>query len=255
MGVALGPEGKSSVAAAPPRLAAAVQKGGAGVERAFYNSPINTRPPISPAMLLSWQSPPPSFPIPGLELPWVDQVALFLLVVFALLGLWRGLWWQVVRLLGIVAALALARGLSPRFTPSLQKALPEISDGVAHGIVWFVLFLGGLVVASLLGALGKQALERMKLGLFDRFGGALAGALSGALLHAVLLVLLTAFASPTWSQAHLRGTRSAFLLDALSQKAHILVDAQAAERLRPITSEVFESEAAPKEEQPEPNAR
>jgi uncharacterized membrane protein required for colicin V production len=180
------------------------------------------------------------FPIPWIDLPWVDQVALLFVVGFAVLGIVRGLWWQVVRLLGIVAAVALARAVSPRFTPSFQEYLPEVSDSVAHGIVWFVLFLGGLVVASLLGVIGKRALETMQLGLFDRVGGAFAGAMSGALLHSVALVVMIALA-PAWSQRNVRGTHSAFLLDALVQKAHLLVDARAAERMRPVT----ETEEAP----------
>jgi uncharacterized membrane protein required for colicin V production len=180
-----------------------------------------------------WQDLPRSFPIPGLQLAWIDQVAVLILIVFTLLGIRRGLWWQVIRLLGIVAAVALARGLSPRFTPALQRAMPEVSDSVAQGGVWFVLFLGGMVIASLLGLIGKRALETMQLGLFDRMGGAVAGAMSGALLHAVMLVVMITLV-PQWSQRNLGGTRSAFLLEALVQKAHLMVDAQAAERMRPV---------------------
>jgi len=194
-------------------------------------------------MAISWQDLPRSFPVPGLSLPWIDQVAILILIVFTVLGLRRGLWWQVIRLLGIVVAVGLARGLSPRFTPALQRALPEITDSMAQGIVWFVLFLGGMVLASLLGLIGKRALETMQLGLFDRLGGALAGALSGALLHAAMLVVLIALASQDWSQRNLRGTHSAFLLNALVQKTHIMVDAQAAERMRPITSRQVRSQA------------
>ncbi len=190
------------------------------------------------------QADPRSFPIPGLDLPWIDQVAILVLVVFAVLGLVRGLWWQVVRLLGIVAAVALARSLSPRFTPSFRQALPEVSDSMAQGIVWFVLFLGGMVIASLLGLVGKRALETMQLGLVDRVGGFFAGAMSGALLHAVMLVVMIAFATPAWSQRNLRGTRSAFLLDALVHKTHLMVDAEAAERMRPVTARAGEGRRA-----------
>ena len=188
-------------------------------------------------MISVWQAEPRSFPIPGIDMPWIDQVAILVLGVFAILGAVRGLWWQVIRLLGIVAAVALARALSPRFTPSFQRALPDLSDTMAQGIVWFVLFLGGMVIASLLGQLGKRALETMQLGLIDRAGGFFAGVMTGALLHAVLLVVLIGFATPAWSQRNLTGTRSAFLLDTLVHKAHLLVDANAAERMRPVTDE------------------
>ena len=188
-------------------------------------------------------SPTRSFPIPGLDLPWVDQVGILLVVAFLVLGLWRGLWWQVVRLAGVVAAVAAARALTPRFVDPVRGSFPELTDSVAHGIVWFVLFLGGLVVASILGMIGKRALDTMQLGLVDRLGGGMAGALTGAVLHSAGLVVLTALAAPAWSQNNVRGSHSAFLLGALSQKAHLMVDANAAERLRPITGMPAEGEA------------
>jgi uncharacterized membrane protein required for colicin V production len=188
-----------------------------------------------------------SFPIPGLDLPWIDQVGILLVIAFLVLGIWRGLWWQVVRLAGVVAAVAVARAFTPRFVDPIRESFPELSDSVAHGTVWFVLFLGGLVAASVLGLIGKRALETMQLGLVDRLGGGLAGALTGAILHAAALVVLTALAAPDWSQRALQGTRSAFFLGALSQKAHLLVDAHAAERLRPITGQGSGRETAPVE--------
>jgi uncharacterized membrane protein required for colicin V production len=167
-----------------------------------------------------------------LSLPWVDQVGLGLAGLFLLLGIWRGLWWQVIRLAGIVASVALARALTPRFSPTVESTLGFTAE-MSHGLTWLVLFLGGLVVASLFGMLGKKTLEAMQLGLVDRAGGALAGVATGAVLHAAFLVVLTGVANEEWSTRTLSGTRSAFLLDTLSRKAHVLMDAQAAERLLP----------------------
>ena len=59
----------------------------------------------------------------------------------------------------------------------------------------------------------------------------LAGALTGTILHASALVVLTGVATPEWSQRALEGTRSAYLLDTFSREAHLLIDAQAAERI------------------------
>ena len=41
-------------------------------------------------------------------LHWIDQVGLGISALFLALGAWRGLWWQVVRLLGLAAAVAIA---------------------------------------------------------------------------------------------------------------------------------------------------
>ncbi|MCP3920257.1 MAG: CvpA family protein [bacterium] len=165
-----------------------------------------------------------------IHLPWVDQVGLLILLTFLFLGVWRGLWWQVIRLVGVVGAVGLARGLTPRFTPTIEESF-DVTSRVASGGVWFVLFLCGLVLVSLLGLVGKRALEAMQLGAVDRFGGALAGALTGLVLHAAFLVVLSALGTPEWSSRTLADTRSAVLLDNLSHKAHVLVDAQAAERI------------------------
>ncbi len=109
----------------------------------------------------------------GFPLPWIDMVGLGLVALFLVLGLVRGLWWQVIRLLGVATAVGLARALSPRFTPTVAESFPELSASITYGLVWFALFVSGLVVASLLGLIGKRALEAMQLGLVDRAGGAL----------------------------------------------------------------------------------
>ena len=163
------------------------------------------------------------------DLPWIDQLGMVLVVVFALLGIWRGLWWQVVRLAGVVAAVALARGLTPRFQPSVEGSL-DVSPAVSHGIVWMAVFVAGLVVATLFGMIGKRALEAMQLGLFDRAGGAVAGALTGGVLHTALLVVLSAFGTQEWTESNLEGSRSAALLTQLTQRP-ILLDAQAADKI------------------------
>jgi len=178
-----------------------------------------------------------------LSLPWIDLVGLGLAGIFLMLGIWRGLWWQVIRLGGVVASVALARGLSPRFGPTVESTF-EFTPEMSHGIAWLTLFLGGLVITSLFGIIGKKALNAMQLGLVDRAGGALAGVLTGAVLHSAFLVALTGFASQDWAKETLSGTRSAYLLDTLSRKAHVLMDAQAAERLLPYLGVSEDADAA-----------
>lgn len=167
------------------------------------------------------------------QLGWVDLLGLGLVGVFGILGIIRGLWWQVFRLLGIVIAIVLARTLSPRWGPVVGDWLPDVSLGLAHGLTWFGLFLAGLVAASLLGNLGKKSLEAMKLGLVDRFGGLLAGALTGLLIHSAILVALCELTGPSWSQRTIGESYSRSVLDVLGARVHLIVDAHAAERLRP----------------------
>lgn len=180
--------------------------------------------------MIALQEPAPGFADVVRQLPWVDQLGIGIVAAFALLGVWRGLWWQVIRLVGVVLAVGLARGLTPRFQPSVEGAL-GVAPELASGLVWLVLFVAGLVAATLLGLVGRRALEGMKLGLVDRFGGALAGGLTGLMLHAALLVVLSSVgAKQGWAARSLEGTRSGFLLTQLTRRP-ILLDAKAADSL------------------------
>ena len=159
------------------------------------------------------------------HLPWVDQVGLAALGLCLLLGFWRGLWWQVMRLVGVVASVGAARTFAPRFAPEVFGAF-DISSSAAYALVWFGIFLGGLIVASVIGLLGKRALDALQLGLVDRFGGALAGALTGLILHSAFLILITGMGETEWSQRTLQDARSKRLLDVVSNRWPILVDAK-----------------------------
>lgn len=175
------------------------------------------------------------------SIPWIDQVGLVLIGVFMLLGVWRGLWWQVVRLLGVVMSLALARTLTPRFEGAAARTF-DLSEPVSHALVWFLIFVGGLVVASLLGLIGKKALETMQLGLVDRAGGALAGALTGMVLHSAFLVLISALGNAQWTTQILEGSKSRLVLNQFSSEWHVLIDAQAAERISDRWADAWDDE-------------
>ncbi len=170
---------------------------------------------------------------PASSLPWLDVVGAVLIGGGALLGFWRGLWWQVVRLLGVVGAIGLARAATPLVWERLATFFPSLPERLAHGLTWFALFVAGLVVASLLGLIGKKSLEIMQLGLADRMGGALAGLLTGAAVQTALVVGLLHFAPRAFSNEALDGTTSASLFDALGDRVPLVVDEEAARNLKP----------------------
>lgn len=149
-------------------------------------------------------------------LAWVDQVGVFIIGVFVLLGIWRGMWWQIVRFLGVMMSIALARSLAPRLQPTLSNVTGG-TDAVTHGVAWFSIFLAGLVVATLFGMLGKKTLEALQLGLIDRLGGAVVGALTGVVIHGALLILTCSLTSPKWIKSHVKGTRSHQILAQVNQ--------------------------------------
>ena len=162
--------------------------------------------------------------------PWIDLVGMGLVLLFFILGLRHGLVWQVTRLIGMLVAVTLARSLSPEFVPHVESAL-SLPTKACQGIVWFLVFLATLLVTAMIGVVGRRALEAVHLGPMDRMGGGMAGAVTGVILHCAFLVLLTAVGTTDWASRTLRGSASASMLDSLSRKTHLLLDAQAAERI------------------------
>lgn len=159
------------------------------------------------------------------DLAWIDTVGLILVGVLLLLGFARGLWWQVIRLVGLVGAVVLARALSPRFEPRLLEAFPELPPRLAQGLVWLLIFLAGLAAATLLGLLGKKMLEALQLSLLDRTGGALVGAVTGLLIHSALLAALVQLGPEQWVVATVEDTYSEGLLEVVGHQFPLVVNA------------------------------
>jgi uncharacterized membrane protein required for colicin V production len=155
------------------------------------------------------------------QLTWVDWVGVVLGGVFLLLGLLRGLWWQVIRFAGLAASAALARTFADGWGQQLAEST-DVSPEVAVGIVWVSLFIIGIVVTALLGTIGKRSLEAMKLGLVDRAGGAAAGLATGLFLHVAFLLVLAYMGPQPWTDKTLDGTYSRSLLQIVTTRHSVL---------------------------------
>lgn len=156
--------------------------------------------------------------------PLLDKIGAVILVLFAVLGFWRGLWWQVIRLAGFIGAFAAARLLSPQVEPWLTSAFNITDERFSQGLAWVGLFLLGLLAAVLLGRIGNKLLDSLKLGLANRFAGLVAGAATGLAIHAALLAVLSLFAPPTWLNDQLEGSVSAEVLAQLADRWPVIVD-------------------------------
>ena len=120
---------------------------------------------------------------------WVDWVLVAVLAVSALVGLWRGLVFEVLALAGWVAAWFGAQWLAPQLAPFLPvgKAGGAINLGAAFALG----FVGALVLWALAARLVRLLLHATPLSLPDRVLGAGFGLLRGAVL---LLALATVVA-------------------------------------------------------------
>ncbi|MHC4262296.1 MAG: CvpA family protein [Planctomycetota bacterium] len=158
----------------------------------------------------------------------VDGVGLVLVGIFALLGLWRGLWWQAMRLVGLLGAVLAARTLSPDFSVWIGSRWTEVDPLIVGGLAWLVVFLAALAVAVLVGRLGKRLLEALQLSTFDRLGGFGAGLATGVLLHSAAVAVLLQVTPPAWSSRHIDGTVSARVVTLLGDQASVLFDSSTA---------------------------
>lgn len=161
-----------------------------------------------------------------------------LLAVFLLLGFWRGLWWQVIRLVGLFAAVVVARTMSPRVSPMLQEQWTDLEPRLANGIAWFAVFLLALLAATLLGVLGRKLLEAMQLGLADRMGGALVGAVTGLGIHVALLVVLCQLGTEAFVGRTIGGTASEHIVDAVGTRWPVVLGKDAGEELDSLLERV-----------------
>jgi membrane protein required for colicin V production len=152
-------------------------------------------------------------------LRWLDGLGLALVAVCLVLGARRGLWWQAVRLLGVVSSLALGRLLAPRLALVLCDAIDGLDERLALGWAWLCVVAAGLALVALVGRLGQASIELAQLRPLDRLAGAAAGALTGALVHAALVLGLAWIGPEEWSERTLRGTRSAALATPIAPEA------------------------------------
>jgi len=168
------------------------------------------------------------------ELAPLDLVGLGLVVILIVLGLWRGLWWQVIRLVGLAVAVALARVFSPEVAQWTQESWPNLEPRFAHGIAWVSVFLLTLGAASILGLIGQRLIEAMQLGVANRIGGGVIGAVTGVLVHLALLVMLCQLAPEGFVSRHVAGTYSELLVQEAGQRWRVVLGAEAADEINRV---------------------
>lgn len=122
-------------------------------------------------------------------LGWVDRTAIAVLAVFFVIGIFKGLIWQVSR----IAILLVAYVLAGRFGADVGGFLARTSAvGGTDGpqptdtpettlyLAYVLVFLGVLIALSLLAILLQKLATKAGLGFFDRLGGGVVGIATGA---------------------------------------------------------------------------
>jgi len=167
----------------------------------------------------------PAWPAP------LDLVGLGLIALLLLLGMYRGLWWQVIRLVGVTLSVLVARAVSPALSDRFQVLFPDLQLRTANGLAWAALFLISLLACALLGLIGQRMLEAMKLGPANRLAGAFAGAATGFCAHVVLVVLVCQLAPRPMLGRYVVGTYSERLYASLGGRWSVVLAADAAQEV------------------------
>jgi membrane protein required for colicin V production len=137
---------------------------------------------------------------------WVDYILLGVIVISALLSLWRGFVMEAISLLSWIVALWLAVAFFQDLAHLLKDWIdtPTIRDVTAFAI----LFVATVLVGGLVNFLAAQLVAKTGLTATDRVLGMLFGIARGIVIVAVLVLLAgltTVPQDPWWQQALLLG--------------------------------------------------
>ena len=130
-----------------------------------------------------------------------DFAILTILLVSLLLGLWRGLVYEVLSLAGWPIAFM----LSKLFANSIMPLLPLQQEAMRIAVAYIVVFAAALIVWGVLVWLLARLVKAVRLGWLDSVMGGLFGVLRGGLVILALVWLagLTHIPDrPFWHNAH-----------------------------------------------------
>jgi membrane protein required for colicin V production len=128
---------------------------------------------------------------------WVDWTLLAVLALSVVVGLWRGLVFELMSLVGWVVAYVAAQLYSLQVAPHLPIGLPGSALNLGAGFA--VTFVGVLIGWTLLARLVRLLLHATPLTLIDRTLGAAFGLVRGGVLL-LALATLVAFTPAARSQ-------------------------------------------------------
>ena len=137
------------------------------------------------------------------SLGWVDLALLGVLALSIVVGLVRGLVFEVLSLLGWVVAYFAAQWLSPEVAPYIP--IGSAGSALNHGAAFAATFLIALILWGLAARLLRLLISATPLSVPDRVLGAGFGALRGVivlLVVATVVALTPAARAPAWRASH-----------------------------------------------------
>lgn len=123
-----------------------------------------------------------------MDINYIDIAIVIIMLITALIGFMRGLVWMAVFLATWTAAILFAI----KFKDALATQLPiKLGSDVAQtGFAALLIFIGVLIIGSIINFLFHRAIAAVGLGAFDRILGTGLGIVLGALAITLLTMLL-----------------------------------------------------------------
>jgi membrane protein required for colicin V production len=125
------------------------------------------------------------------NLGWIDAAALVVLALFFLLGLVKGMAWQLSRIVSLVLAFAVAWRLGPPLAHRYLHA--AAADPARLYLAYAILFLATVLLVTIVAYFLRRAFGRADLSFYDRLGGGVAGVATGALVVVAVLFAVQMF--------------------------------------------------------------
>lgn len=144
----------------------------------------------------------------------LDYTILTIIGISILLGMLRGLVREALNLLAWVAAFWVANAYTVEIAPLLPAAIPTESVRVLAAFV--MLFLGALLLMSLVTIALAELVKTLKLGAYDKGLGAMFGLMRGLLIVFALVLLAGLTSLPHqgfWRNAMFSAPLEAFVVD------------------------------------------
>jgi len=157
----------------------------------------------------------------------VDVIALTVLAVAVLRGLWIGLVREVFSIAALAAAILAFRALREPVAALIAERTawdPLVATAAAGGVV----VIGALLFVTIAGAIVRRLVGAVGLGAIDRIGGGALGAAEGALVVGLALLAVTEVLGP--SDPLVAGSRALAVFERVQEAAGLSPEKRAASR-------------------------
>jgi membrane protein required for colicin V production len=131
---------------------------------------------------------------------WADILIIALLVISAGIGIYRGMFKEVLSLVNWIAAFIIAQSFWPAFDHVLKPIMQDASS-IRAPLAWAILFVCSILVGSLIQRIVLEVVRVTGLTGSDRALGAVFGLLRGIVIIVLLLIfmpMLIDFTQDTW---------------------------------------------------------